>query len=379
MSAYNEQQHRNASDQALVESAKAGQLQAFGELVERTQALARAVAYGASGDLDSVEDLVQEALVTAWTRLPDLSDPSAFRPWLAGIVRNTVRYWRRHQRRHAPRAQAGMDALRDLADTGPSPLEAAQERQDWRQASHALQSLPSKYREPLLMYYALGESHALVAEALGLSEAATRQRVHRARKKLASEVHRVEVDGRSIAARASAAAAVVLLLESRNALAAATPAASQVATTSPTVFLGLGALGGAAIVAAIAALVMLLGSESTSLSAAGLVPSVPRTGEQARPAPRSTNSPSEVFLSPPEGVVRIGTGRVHDPKVETPLKTKNYSEFEPTTQKNAVRKQQHGTIRKHGPAKLLPENEVKPLLQPDIDMQAVNREMWSSN
>ena len=107
MSANDEQIPKEMSDAELVGAAKAGQLQASGELVERTEGLARAVAFNASSDVANVEDLVQEALVTAWTRLPDLSDPAAFRPWLAGIVRNTVRYWRRHQRRHAPRGRAG--------------------------------------------------------------------------------------------------------------------------------------------------------------------------------------------------------------------------------------------------------------------------------
>ena len=217
MSENDEQIPQEMSDAELVRAAKAGQLQAFGELVERSQGLARAVAFSASGDVANVEDLVQEALVTAWTRLSDLSDPSAFRPWLAGIVRNTVRYWRRHQRRHAPRAQAGMDTLSQLASSAPSPLDEAEWQQDWQHTQRALQALPEKYREPLVLYYSLGESHAHVAEALGLTEASARQRVHRARKRLTTEVSTVAAGGRRLAARASAAAGVMLVIKRREA------------------------------------------------------------------------------------------------------------------------------------------------------------------
>jgi DNA-directed RNA polymerase specialized sigma24 family protein len=127
-SAHARSQEFPAPDAELVRAARAGQVQAFGELVERHQALARAVAFSTCGEFAFSEDIAQEALVTAWLRLGDLDDPALFRFWLATIVRNTARYVRRHQRRHAPSATAGVDALANLAADQPTPLQHAQAR-----------------------------------------------------------------------------------------------------------------------------------------------------------------------------------------------------------------------------------------------------------
>jgi len=397
MSENDEQIPQEMSDAELVRAAKSGRLQAFGELVERSQGLARAVAFSASGDVANVEDLVQEALVTAWTRLSDLSDPAAFRPWLAGIVRNTVRYWRRHQRRHAPRAQAGMDTLSQLASSAPSPLDQAEWQQDWQHTQRALQSLPEKYREPLVLYYSLGESHAQVAEALGLTEASARQRVHRARKKLTTEVSTVASGGRRLAARASAAAGVMLVIKRREAWASAPTAPALTSAVGPKLFLGLGALGGAAMVACIAAFVMLIGGERDSIGSTNAVLAAPQPPSQH--AAENQDSAATPIVAPAavvaeeqamavEGLVRIGRGKVADkqgtsltsgvagqavfPTEEHQAKNISYNDKNRTSE----RLRKSGRIKKHGPAVLQPKEEEKPLMTPDIDMRAVNRELW---
>ncbi len=387
------------SDAELVIAARAGQLQAFGELVARSEGLARAVAYSATGNAASVEDMVQEALVTAWTRLGDLSDPSAFRPWLAGIVRNTVRYWRRHQRRHAPLAQAGMDTISQLPSAAPSPFEQARSQQDWQHTREALMSLSEKYREALLLYYSLSESYERVAEALAIAPANARQRVHRARKKLASEAKHVASTGRRLGNRASAAAGILVAIEKRDAWAAgpaSTPALSSPATSSallgnPKVFLGIGALGGAAIVAAIAAVVMLIGGERESIGATTaereMPPAVETTpGDRARPG--TANGEPHASLTPPAGMVRMGHGNVGDrtspaPAIEalpvgTTLSTSTPPSATGESAQASARLRNHrgsGHIRKHGPAVVVDE-PTKPLRMPDIDMQAVRRERW---
>ena len=48
-----------------VEAAKAGDLTAFGQLVERFQNMAYGVAYAMLGDFHSAQDVTQEAMITA--------------------------------------------------------------------------------------------------------------------------------------------------------------------------------------------------------------------------------------------------------------------------------------------------------------------------
>lgn len=69
-----------------VAAARAGDRDAFGDLValhwRALVALARVVLAGAP----EAEDVVQEAFVLAWRRLPELRRPESFEPWLRRIV-----------------------------------------------------------------------------------------------------------------------------------------------------------------------------------------------------------------------------------------------------------------------------------------------------
>lgn len=84
----------------LVERARSGERDSFGELVEllwpQLVALARTVL---AGD-DEAEDLVQESLIQAWRRLDSLRDPDRFPAWVRRIV--VRRCYAHLRRRPAP-------------------------------------------------------------------------------------------------------------------------------------------------------------------------------------------------------------------------------------------------------------------------------------
>ncbi|PWV97903.1 RNA polymerase sigma factor (sigma-70 family) [Paenibacillus cellulosilyticus] len=75
-------------DEQLVELARTGDREAFGELVRRHRARALGVASTITRDGQLAEDIVQEALVSAFLRIETLMEPSRFRYWLERIVRN---------------------------------------------------------------------------------------------------------------------------------------------------------------------------------------------------------------------------------------------------------------------------------------------------
>src|SRR5947208_2913457 len=77
-----------ANDTDLVTASRAGDRDAFGEIVSRYQSLVCSVAYSATGGLAQSEDLAQETFVAAWKSLGHLNDPSRLRSWLCGIARN---------------------------------------------------------------------------------------------------------------------------------------------------------------------------------------------------------------------------------------------------------------------------------------------------
>lgn len=70
----------------LVRAAQGGDLDAFGQVVERFQGMAKATAYATVGDLHLAEDAAQEAFIEAYLCLSKLREPAAFPGWFRRIV-----------------------------------------------------------------------------------------------------------------------------------------------------------------------------------------------------------------------------------------------------------------------------------------------------
>ncbi len=77
-----------ASEKELVDRARTGDPDAFGELVRRHRAKAYGIARSLTRDPHLAEDVVQDALVRAFLHLGTLMDSARFSPWLAKIIRN---------------------------------------------------------------------------------------------------------------------------------------------------------------------------------------------------------------------------------------------------------------------------------------------------
>lgn len=75
-------------DRALVERARAGDQDAFSELVRTHRAQAYGWANTIARDTYLAEDIVQDALIRAFLHLGTLTDTRRFLPWLQTIVRN---------------------------------------------------------------------------------------------------------------------------------------------------------------------------------------------------------------------------------------------------------------------------------------------------
>src|SRR5262245_29371172 len=74
------------SDAELVHLARAGNREAYGELIRRYQYSIWGLAYLLVNDRCEAEDMTQEAFLRAWKNLDLLSDPAKFAPWLRRIV-----------------------------------------------------------------------------------------------------------------------------------------------------------------------------------------------------------------------------------------------------------------------------------------------------
>ena len=182
---------RSSDDAQLVELSLRGDTQAFGSIVERHQSLVCGLAYSACGNVHVSEDLAQETFITAWQQLRNLREKGNLRGWLCGIARHVINNFLRRQQRTPTAMAAELDEVIHPASDEPSPDECAINEQESAMLWRALQTLPSNYREPMVLYYRQQESVGAVAESLGLSEDAVKQRLARGRAMLAEQVERV--------------------------------------------------------------------------------------------------------------------------------------------------------------------------------------------
>jgi RNA polymerase sigma factor (sigma-70 family) len=172
------------SDAELVAGCLRGDREAFARIVERYQRLLCSLAFSATGDFSKSEDIAQEAFVTAWQEMGRLREPDKLRSWLSGIVRNGIRRTSRSAGRD-PVALSGTDeALPGLMSGGTCAAGQAMEKEEQELLWKALQTVPERYREPLILYYREEHSVQAVAALLELTDSAVKQRLVRGRKLL---------------------------------------------------------------------------------------------------------------------------------------------------------------------------------------------------
>lgn len=165
-------------------AAQAGDQQAFGEIVAGCQGGITAIALSIVRDIQTSEDIAQEAFLSAWTNLRRLRNSSSFLPWLRQITRNLARDHLR--RRITERRYDGDmdDILAVVADPSPDVPDKLSRQHEESVVAELIDDLPEETREILLIYYREGQSSKQVAELLGMQDAAVRKRLQRARDSL---------------------------------------------------------------------------------------------------------------------------------------------------------------------------------------------------
>ena len=179
-----------SDDRRLVEQARAGDLSAFDELVRTYERRVRGLLSRLLDDQRDVEEATQDTFVQAWRALVRFEGRSEVFTWLYRIAVNEALMRRR---RAKPKAQElDEEAERTIGLRGDDPVETAELR---RFLAGRISALPFEYRAPLVLRDLEGLSNAEVAEALGLTLAAAKSRIHRARMTIRAELEAWERGG----------------------------------------------------------------------------------------------------------------------------------------------------------------------------------------
>jgi RNA polymerase sigma factor (sigma-70 family) len=179
--------HTNPLDAQLVAAGVSGDHEAFAALADRHRHRAGAVVLAMLGDPAEAEDVVQEALLRAYTDLRRLRDPNRFGGWLCGIAVNLAKMQlrRRNGLLSLEEFADRLDVRETLAASPEHELEGAELALVIRRA---LANLPAGQREVLLMHYSGGLSCAEIGAHVGQSTGAVRVRLYRARRRLRAEL-----------------------------------------------------------------------------------------------------------------------------------------------------------------------------------------------
>lgn len=130
-----------------------------------------------SGDPALADDILSETFIRLWHARARL-DLSTVRAYLLTIARNLFVEERRRARRLTSLEEQSPDAR-------PDPEQRAGSQKELEHVMRVLQTLPEIDRAAVLMRADEGLSYNEIAAALGISSAAARVKVHRARLKLA--------------------------------------------------------------------------------------------------------------------------------------------------------------------------------------------------
>jgi uncharacterized protein len=162
--------HNGRPDGELVAATLGGDRTAFEALLDRHVDRVRLLAARMLRPQDA-EDVVQEALLQAFLGLDRLRNPERFGSWLYGITLNLARM--RLRRRDPVLLDAGV--VEAPAPDGETALDAVRE---------ALEVLPRREREAVLLHYVEGLAPREVASLVGERPGTVRVRLHRARRRL---------------------------------------------------------------------------------------------------------------------------------------------------------------------------------------------------
>ena len=179
---------RGHDEDQLIRRARAGDADAYGELVVPHRASALRVATVVLGTPDGADDVVQQAMERAWRSLSLFQHGRAFRPWLLRIVANTARNDRRSRGRRAHLAVRAAHA--SARDAVVSPEDVVVSELERRRVVAALNRWRAGDRLVVALRHFEQLSEREMAEVLDRPVGTVKSRLARAMGRLRTELER---------------------------------------------------------------------------------------------------------------------------------------------------------------------------------------------
>jgi len=175
------------SEELLIAAAKSGDAVAFVELSKRHSNKILRRVYRIVKNWQDAEDVLQESLMRAFLHLKEFEERSSFSSWLTRIAINAALMSLRKKRGHI---ETSMDVISDdrgseyhwePKDPAESPESHFSRREREELLEGAIQQLPPMLRQVVQMKLIEGRSGEEVSQTLGISVAAAKSRLARAK------------------------------------------------------------------------------------------------------------------------------------------------------------------------------------------------------
>lgn len=177
-------------DEVLVAAAKKGEPPAIEELLSRYRNQVFGVVRRRAENTEEAEDIVQETMLRAFVNIGNFRGEARFSSWLITIATN-VSISRKRKLGHAqwiylddPNGPYRQDSSRILADRRPTPEQCFLQNEHRKLLQQKILKLRPKYRMILRTHTLHESSIEDTAQALGITCAAAKSRLHRARQML---------------------------------------------------------------------------------------------------------------------------------------------------------------------------------------------------
>lgn len=183
-----------ASDAEIIEAVLQGDVERYGELVERYQLAAWKLAVSFVGNVEDAKELAQDGFVQAYRHLRQFRGAARFSTWLYRIVANECKDFFRARARQPELVALSVDNPEEdsipfeLADPGGDPREALHLRELAARITRALERLPMSQRAAFVLHHLNGLPLQEVADVMGCRVGTVKTHLFRATETLRTEV-----------------------------------------------------------------------------------------------------------------------------------------------------------------------------------------------
>ena len=155
-------------DAQLVTRCLGGDTDAYGVLVQRYQGAVYATAFYYVGRYGAAEDVAQEAFMAAYRSLPKLKNANSFASWLKQVTCRTAANWlRRNDKRLQAETPLPYRRTVSIEDLREGPQGQMDRKERYAQVQRAIESLPERYRLPVVLRYLQELSYEEISQFTG--------------------------------------------------------------------------------------------------------------------------------------------------------------------------------------------------------------------